>query len=879
MEESNSRMGAIGLRLYRSLRSYRRMVFGLTGVLLLICTLGITRLHPGQDAHSLVAEADETSANTADLLARFGTLNTLLLDLSKEGASPEEVEALGDVAAARLEESGAFRTVLFRVSAEEDDRYSSLLFEHRFHLFPLPENLQQGAEAARRDLMLPGAGAEPIVARDPTAIRDQIPERLERERPALRLDMSRGTLLSKDHQHALLILEPKLSAIDPSSARETLKRVDEAVPEGATSRVLGPQVLVDAAATSLRRDIWLTVTTASLGLLLLFALVFRSLGPALAVSLPLVFGGLTTAGLIGWLDVPIHGFTLGFGAMVIGIGINYSAQLVIQVRAFRRDLGDQPPEMAVEQALIDVSPSIGLGALTTLAAFGALSLSGIAALGQILLFTGLGISTIFLFCILVLPLALERTGTARMATREHTPWKPIPVLVGAGLGTLLLSFGLHRAQFDGDWTRFDHQSPELAAVEAELHQRWANPRLATLVIASGKDTQQALRRADRVCDLLRVAKSRRDVTSYTGLCRVLPSHAKQRRILETWQGETIAQSIDATLRAAELEPAGFEPFRLELADALLGGTGPLGAADLVGTAFEPVVERMLVEKEGETHVMAVAEMSSDEHKELPTQLRDALSALPGVSVVSAPHLARHGAIAIKRAIVPLSLVSLFLVALILAIYYRRLAPALLAMAPTAFAFVWTCGMMGWIGIPFDIVNLSAFGLVAAIGVDYGIFVTDAALLGETKRMARSRRAVLMAATATLVSCGALLLARSPVMWSLGFVVGIGVSTSLLVATLILPAVLERWDFLGLQESSHPPCSTCGVQASPAPDPAAWVQLFLLLILAILVTGAWFMGARAMGGWQSLGVLSADACWIAWIGLRLHRRPVRCGCTS
>lgn len=879
MRDPKSNQPGWAARVYRRLRPRAAVVLAIAAALLTACAVGAIRLAPRHDAHTLVAGPDSSFAHAARLLGEFGTLDTLLVDLSAPSLSRETLEQRADEVARRLRETGAFRSVLFRVSPERGERLAARLFARRFHLFPLPSDLSAGAAAAQRDLMLPGGALESIVTRDPVGHRHRIAQTLTRARPALDLDASRGTLTSRDGEHALVVLDPIARAMDVTRSAETLALIAETIPDGVQSRVLGAHVFVTSAAQSVKRDVWLTVSATALCMLVLFALVFRGLGPVLAVTLPVAGGGVVAAGLIGWLGLPIHGITLGFGAIMIGIGVDYSTHLVMHVRARRRAHPEDPLDRCVEDSLSAVAPSISMGAATTLAAFAALALGGTAALGQIVLFTGLGIGASFALCMIVLPQMLGLAGVARASGRRPS-WRRAPnprlVLAIGAASTLLLGYGALRVGFDGDVRRFDYQPPEVRALEAELAERWSYPRHPTLIVASGADRQQALRRADRVCELLETAVRRQDISSFSALCRVLPSAAKQRRALESYSQTGTARRLREALEAAELLPAAFEPFHSELASTQRGDPGPLDAEDLEGTPFEPLVQRMLVDaRDGQAHALAVAYNSEAARKELPPALRDALAGSAGTTVVSAAGLAKDGLIAVKNAVVPLSLVSVFLVGLVLLVYYRRAAPALLALLPTGVAFVWTWGVMGWLQIPLDIVSIGAFAMVCGIGVDYGIFVVDAALSGAPERVSLTRRAVLMASATTLASFSALLLANSPVMWSLGFAVTVGVATSVAGALLVLPALLERHD--PLQVDARARCEGCGRRPVPASDRWAWFQLASLLTLGGGLAVAWLMGARATGGAQTAGILIADAVWIAWLAFRLQSRPLTCHC--
>src|SRR5262249_10841174 len=138
---------------------------------------------------------------------------------------------------------------------------------------------------------------------------------------------------------------------------------------------LGAHVFAAASAGSIRRDVWVTMGAGLLTSLLLFLVVFRSLGVLLGVLLPIAGGAVVATGVFGWAGVPLHAMTLAFGTVMIGIGIDYGTYLVVHYRARRSERPEEPVALAMPETLGTVFGSLTMGALTTLAAFVVLALS------------------------------------------------------------------------------------------------------------------------------------------------------------------------------------------------------------------------------------------------------------------------------------------------------------------------------------------------------------------------------------------------------------------------------------------------------------------------------------------------------------------------
>jgi predicted exporter len=281
---------------------------------------------------------------------------------------------------------------------------------------------------------------------------------------------------------------------------------------------------------------------------------------------------------------------------------------------------------------------------------------------------------------------------------------------------------------------------------------------------------------------------------------------------------------------------------------------PVLPDDLRGTPLDRAVSPALALSPGRARVLAVAH-PVDGARALPDALVDALSALPGVRVVSRAGLARGAVERVRSDVAAQSMVALGAVWLLLLLRFRRASRALVALAPVAVGLVWAWGGLGWLDQPVDLVSLGAFALVAGLGVDYGVFLAEGGPRGA-QAVADARSGVRLAAATTLVGFGALLVAHSPVMRSLGTAVVLGLTGAYLTAELMLPTLFARF--------GAPP-------EGPAPRRGRGLrfQLTLVTLLAGGVVLSWLTGARITHGWQVLAALAVDMSYGAWLIFKLR----------
>jgi predicted RND superfamily exporter protein len=95
------------------------------------------------------------------------------------------------------------------------------------------------------------------------------------------------------------------------------------------------------------------------------------------------------------------------------------------------------------------------------------------------------------------------------------------------------------------------------------------------------------------------------------------------------------------------------------------------------------------------------------------------------------------------------------------------------------------GLMGLLGIDFNLFNGAAAILVIGLSVDYGIFMV---CRQEKQLGSETEQAVLVSGLTTLFGFGVLILARHPALYSIGLTVLLGIGAAIPAALLVIPAV-------------------------------------------------------------------------------------------
>ncbi len=148
---------------------------------------------------------------------------------------------------------------------------------------------------------------------------------------------------------------------------------------------------------------------------------------------------------------------------------------------------------------------------------------------------------------------------------------------------------------------------------------------------------------------------------------------------------------------------------------------------------------------------------------------------------------------IERGFHTASLLTGLALFLLLFVDFRSVRYTLLAIAPVLVGMMWMWGGISVLGMSYNFANIIGFPLVIGIGVASGVHILHRYRQEGEHHVAHvvhhTGLAVLLSALTTMAGFGSLALARHQGMSSLGVVLLLGVTSCLLTATVVLPALL------------------------------------------------------------------------------------------
>ena len=130
------------------------------------------------------------------------------------------------------------------------------------------------------------------------------------------------------------------------------------------------------------------------------------------------------------------------------------------------------------------------------------------------------------------------------------------------------------------------------------------------------------------------------------------------------------------------------------------------------------------------------------------------------------------------------------------IVYFALASIELVIAtllPLLVGLLWALGLMGWLGLPIDMMNCVFVIFIIGIGEDYSVFLATSKLdewHGHPPRIHATSASVMISALTTIFGFAVLIFAKHPVLFSMGTTVLLGMACAFAATLIITPLCMD-----------------------------------------------------------------------------------------
>ncbi|MCL2875034.1 MAG: MMPL family transporter [Betaproteobacteria bacterium] len=482
--------------------------------------------------------------------------------------------------------------------------------------------------------------------------------------------------------------------------------------------------------------------------------VFRNFKALRLILLSLAAGALAALSLTWLMFDRLHALTLVFGASLIGVAVDYGVLVMAQ------HLNDPEPGWPRFRRLL---PTLSLVLVAPALAYLGLLLMPFPGMRQMACFAVCGIIsawlTIMLWYPYLLPPSLPVTPLAGwlMKMLQHWPrWRATPAQWAiAALAAIAIGVGMSQLKTDDDIRNLVNSDPELLREHLDVARALELPSPAQLFLITGTDPEEVLQHEEALLEKLTPLLATGKLTGFDAISRWLPSRERQQ---VAWEAQQTLTGARAAL-AEELELLGDWATATRqaslTADEWLAqpATKPLRylwqgrSAD--GRYSSIVLLKGLHDADTARQLAAL----SDAHTQWVDKTAEVSSLMGRYRTLLSSVLAAAYILA------PLALLA----------FFRR--QTWRVVMPSLLATLGTLAVMGYAGVPLQLLNVLTLLLVFGMGIDYGLFLV------AQRSDARAFLAICVAASLTLAAFGLLAVSSTPALQTIGVttVLGIGLA--------------------------------------------------------------------------------------------------------
>lgn len=706
-----------------------------------------------------------------------------VLVLAIAGAAPEVLADTSRDFVAALSDSKTFRLV---ANGEVSlDAIPEKLLPYRYLLSPTLDDTALGAnflhaqlQARARDLASPaGAMLEPLLPRDPTL---EIVTLLQNWQPVREPKRLYDVWFDAKGERALLLAETLAPAFDPDRQRAALDELRQTFatlnPEGTLQLAIsGPGAFSVLMESRTRGEAQTLGTAATVGMIVLLLVAYRSFGYLLVSALPLASAGVAGLLAVGVLFGEVHGITLAFGFTLIGVAQDYPLHLLSHQRP------DHPPLQIVRE----LWPTLATGVASTCIAYATFLFSGVVGLAQLACFTVTALAVAGLSTRFLLPRLLGASGrdfgNSPFLGRLWRRMASLPAPRWAGAALTVICVGLVAfvpgPLWENDLSKLTPVPNDLLQQDQEMRSQLGTPDLRYLLVVETDDVDQALTRLEALDPQLQDLTRSGAIAGFDHAGRYLPTRAKQlARQQQLPDAQTLKASLQQALSGTPFRVDAFEPFLQDVTRAR--ALPPLSIDALRETPLGASLDMLLTRHDKKVTALVTFAGVND-----PQALQQFAPTLKSQAVLLDLKLASESLVAKQRTrlLWSLSIAAALLIGGV-AVALRNRTRVLRVLAPMALTTLILVAVLHGTGVPMTLFHLIALILAAGLGLDYALFFEHAA--DDPHQQRRTLHAVLVCSLSTLMVFALLALSTLPVLRAIGMTVSLGVICNFVLALLL-----------------------------------------------------------------------------------------------
>lgn len=704
----------------------------------------------------------------------------------------------------------------------------------RFDSLMTTESIEAAMQKNYGNLLSPaGMALKDFIMRDPLSLGGNTLKHLQDFQLEANYEIVNEHIFSKDGSTSFMFISPVFDTGSTGENERLIKGLEDAIeklnsenPEIKISYFGGPSVGVYNA-RQIKKDTIITTNIALIIIVIFISMVFKRKRAIPLIITPVLFGGLFALCLVFFIKGTISAIAVGSGSVVFGIALSYSIHM----------LAHQNHVNSVQQLIKEIAYPLTVGSFTTIGAFVGLLFTSSDLLRDFGLFASLVLVGTTLFCLIYLPHFLKGQAHVKQGKVLHFierinayKFEKNKWLIGSLIVlTIVCFFASQRVGFNDNMMELNYEPKHLKEAEDKLNNMFNQTDKTVLFITVGKDMDEATANYAQTNRKLSELKDEGRIKEFASAQQFLVPLEEQKKRLQKWEEywtpgkkQFLRKTIESEADKYKFRKHSFDPFL----DWLDISFQPLN----YGSDHNQVDNKLLTEWQttADSLTMLISQVRlSNDTKETVYQ---SFNSDPNIVVFDRAYFTNKWVSAVNDDFYLILYISSFLVFFALWISYGRIELTLMSFLPMLISWVIIVGIMGLLGIQFNIVNIILSTFIFGIGDDFSIFIMDGlqSKYRTGQRVLNSHKtAIFFAAFTMIVGMGALAFAKHPALQSISVVSILGMIIVVLVSYTI-PPIFFHFFISGPGKKGLPPYTFLGILRS--------TLMFLLFVMGCIILG-------------------------------------------
>lgn len=675
-----------------------------------------------------------------------------------------------------------------------------------------------------------GFAMKDYILADPLAIGSSVLGRTAELNPVSEYKVRSGHVFTPDGKTMLTFIEPAFPSGETAHNDDLVNLIDNALDTLAEEfpsislHYFGGPVMSVYNARQIKRDTYSTSVVALVIIVLFILAVFKRKRSVFLILCPVLYGALFALASSWLIQGSISGIAVGAGAAIMGVALSYSIHL----------LAHQNHVHTIEQLMDELCSPMIIGSVTTIGAFAGLLFTSSKLLQDFGLFASLTLLGTMIFCLVFLPQfltaqadLLEGRILRGIEKFSSYPFHKNKWLVSALIIlTVVCTYMSTKVGFDSDMMDLTYWEPKLKEAEtilsgktgvnaeAGVAEEVGRPdaeesepgeeslagvaegvqvnEKSVMFVSVGKTAGEAFAAQKKTLAQLDSLKAKDLIHSYSDGGSFARSQEEQQANLAKWQAWWTEDRV-ARLKSEVAEAAVKYGFREDSFDAALTSlVNNCGTIDYFsGEGIPEAVSAWL--GISDDLKMLITRVSLDER--LIGQVYGTFSDRADLVIFDQAYYANQAAKSINDDFYLILFISSFLIFFVLWVSYGRLELALLSFLPMAVGWLIITGIMGLLGVQFNIVNIILSTFIFGMGDDFSIFILEG-LLHKYKTgrelLNSHKTAIFFSSFTMIVGIGALIFAKHPALHSIALITILGMIAVVLISYVAEPLMFNAF---------------------------------------------------------------------------------------